>query len=219
MKESLAPRQRLWRNIRSRIITGILFVVPLGVTFWILELLFKFVGGVLKINNLAEYLINLISAPDSQWVPWVALAIGFIATLILIYLIGIIATNVVGRRLLQFGESLILRLPIVKSIYGSAKQVVQTVSVPEGSQFKSVVLIEFPSPGMWSLGFNTGTMQDKNGKTFVKVYVPTTPNPTSGFLELLSEEDVKKTDITVEDALKMIISGGILSPEKFEIRP
>ena len=90
---------------------------------------------------------------------------------------------------------------------------------PEGSQFKSVVLIEFPSPGMWSLGFNTGTMKDKTGKTFVKVYVPTTPNPTSGFLELLPEEDVKKTDITVEDALKMIISGGILSPEKFEIRP
>ncbi|MBI1741523.1 DUF502 domain-containing protein [Candidatus Acetothermia bacterium] len=215
MQEPLSLRQRLWRNTRSRVIAGILFVVPVGVTFWILELLFKFVGGVLHINDLAENLIKR----DSQWVPWVALAIGFIATLILIYLIGIVATNVVGRRLLQFGESLILRLPIVKSIYGSAKQVVQTVSVPEGSQFKSVVLIEFPSPGMWSLGFNTGTMQDKHGKKFVKVYVPTTPNPTSGFLELLAEEDVKKTDITVEDALKMIISGGILSPEKFEIWP
>jgi len=219
MQEPLTFRQRLWRNIRSRVIAGILFIVPVGVTFWILELLFKFVGGVLHINNLAEYLINLINKQDSTWVPWVALAIGFIATLILIYLIGIVATNVVGRRLLQFGESLILRLPIVKSIYASAKQVIQTVSVPEGSQFKSVVLIEFPSPGMWSLGFNTGTMQDKQGKKFVKVYVPTTPNPTSGFLELLPEEDVKKTDITVEDALKMLISGGILSPEKFEILP
>jgi uncharacterized membrane protein len=215
MHERTSARQRLWRNIRSRTLAGILFVVPLGVTIWILELLFRFVGGLLFINKLAENLIGR----DSPWVPWVALAIGFLATLILIYLIGVLATNMVGRRLLHLGESLILRLPLVKSIYGSAKQVIQTVSVPEGAQFKSVVLIQFPSPGMWALGFNTGTMQDQQGQIYVKVYVPTTPNPTSGFLELLPAEDVKQTNITVEDALKMMISGGILSPEKFEVLP
>jgi uncharacterized membrane protein len=196
-------------------LAGILFVIPLGVTIWILELLFKFVGGLLGINYWAEKLIGR----ESAWVPWVALSIGFMVTLVLVYLIGILATNVIGRRLLQWGESLILRLPLVRSIYGSTKQVMQTVSMPEEPQFKSVVLIQFPTPGMWCLGFNTGTMQDNTGKAYVKVYVPTTPNPTSGFLELIPPNEVRHVNISVEDALKMIISGGLLSPEKFDIHP
>jgi uncharacterized membrane protein len=193
-------------------LAGILFVVPLGVTVWILEILFRWVGGLLGINRLAESLIGR----ESPWVPWVALAIGFLATLVLVYLIGILAANVLGRRLLHYGESLLLRVPIVKSIYGSAKQVVQTVSLPEGTQFKSVVMIEFPCAGMWALGFNTGTIQDQEGRVWVKVYVPTTPTPTSGFLELLPLEKVRQTNLTVEDAMKMIISGGIISPSKLE---
>ncbi len=214
MQEPLSASQRFWRNIRRHMLAGILFVIPLGVTIWILELLFKFVGGLLGINGLAESLIG----SNSKWVPWVALGIGFIATVILVYLIGILATNVIGRRLLQWGESLLLRLPVVKSIYGTTKEVMKTISLPEGSQFKSVVLVQFPGPGLWALGFNTGTICDNTGKVYVKVYVPTTPTPNSGFLELLPPEEVRETNISFEDAIKMIISGGILSPEKFEIR-
>jgi uncharacterized membrane protein len=113
-------------------------------------------------------------------------------------------------------ETLVMKIPLVKSIYSASKQVVDSISMPSNSAFKAVVLVEWPKPGMYAVGFLTGNMAGPKGNNLYKVFIPTTPNPTSGFLNLLSPEDVIITTMKTEDAFKMIMSGGIISPESFE---
>jgi uncharacterized membrane protein len=105
-------------------------------------------------------------------------------------------------------------MPIVNSIYNAARQVVRTLSQPQEKSFQRVVLVEFPSKGLWTIAFQLGTIQTSDGQEWVRVYVPTTPNPTSGFLQFLPKESVRPTAIPVDEALKMVVSGGILAPER-----
>jgi len=144
--------------------------------------------------------------------------IALAVTVLVVYLVGQVATHLVGRRLIHLGERLLLKLPIVKSIYASSKQVVDTFSASHKSTIQAVALVEYPRRGSFSLGFVTGTIEDSVGHTLYRVFVATTPNPTSGFLLLLPEEDVQFTDISVEDGIKMLVSGGMLAPSKFALR-
>jgi uncharacterized membrane protein len=134
--------------------------------------------------------------------------------LLLVYLAGVITHYVIGKKLIAVSEMLLLKLPVVRTIYGATKQVMNALSLPDKAAFRSVVVVEFPRPGLKAMGFLTGHIEDSNGKKYCKVFIPTTPNPTTGFFEIVPTNEVLQTSISVEDAFKMIISGGILSPEK-----
>jgi uncharacterized membrane protein len=136
-------------------------------------------------------------------------------SLIILLFTGIIATNYFGQRLVSWGESILSRIPLVRSIYKMVKQVINAVFSTNSEAFRKVVLIEYPRQGSWSLAFLTGTNTEINNKTknkMVSVFVPTTPNPTSGFLLMLSKEEVIELDMSIDEALKFIISLGVMPP-------
>lgn len=194
-------------HLRNRLVSGLLLLIPLVVTVAVikilLDLLTRFVRPVLEkhISGIHEALLTLLA---------------LVITLGAIYLVGLITSLLVGRRLVSWGEQILLRVPIVKTIYSSAKQVVDAFSATGKSSFDAVVALEYPRRGTWTLGFATGTIINPEGQVLVTVFVPTTPNPTSGFLLMFPEDDVIYTDISVEDGLKMIVSGGMLAPAKFQ---
>jgi uncharacterized membrane protein len=146
------------------------------------------------------------------------LAISLAIFVALVYLVGLITAHVAGRRLVAFAEQTLLRVPVVRAIYGATKQVVDALSLSNRGAFKSVVLVEFPRPGMWALAFATGTVRCSDGEVLCKVFIPTSPNPTTGFFELLPCRSVRWTLLTVEQGLKMILSGGVVSPDEIRIR-
>jgi uncharacterized membrane protein len=138
--------------------------------------------------------------------------ITFFCLIAIIYVIGLVARFVAGRKLLSIGESLVLKIPLASTIYAATKQVTTAISMQDKS-FTSVVLVEFPRKGFYALGFLTGTIKDSAGNLYCKVFIPTTPNPTTGFFEMIPFDEVLQTELTVEEAFKAIISGGIVAPE------
>lgn len=198
------------KHVRTRLVSGLLVLVPLAITVFILNFILSFLTSFVRplvrpwVGELPEYVLTLI-----------ALA----ATVVFVYLAGSITTLIVGRRAIYWGEQLLLRLPLVKSIYSASKQVVETFSSSTKAAFQAVVFMEFPRKGSLGVGFITGTILSPEGKTLYRVFVATTPNPTSGFLLLLPEEDIQFTDISVEDGVKMIVSGGMLAPRQYQICP
>lgn len=204
-------RRSVWRrvghNVRTRVVAGLIVLVPVGITFLVLRFLLRSTAGVLA--PLVTRLLGQL--PDA-----VVAAISVCALVVLLYLVGVLTTYLVGRRLIAFGESVVARIPLVKTVYSASKQVVQALSLPNRKSFKSVVWVEFPRPGLLALGFVTGTIQDSDGTRFYKVFIPTTPNPTTGFFELVPSQEAREADLTVEEAIKMIVSGGILSPDRLD---
>ena len=201
--------QGISRHLRNRIVAGVLVLVPLAITLFVLKLLFDF---------LSSFAVPLLR-PWLEHLPHYALtAIALAFTVALLYLAGTVATHMFGRRLIRFGEAILLKLPVVKSVYSASKQVVDTFSASSTAAFKAVALVDFPRPGSLALGFVTGTILNPAGQPLYRVFVPTTPNPTSGFLILLPESEVQITDIPIEDGVKMIVSGGMLSPRQYGIR-
>jgi uncharacterized membrane protein len=203
---TLSLGRRIWHHIYSRMLTGVVFVVPVILTIWVLQLLYNLLDGPLR------SLLNAVLRYTLRWE--LPSGVGLVLTLLALYVTGILATNMLGRRFLEFWESLLARMPIVNSIYNAARQVVRTLSQPQEKSFQRVVLVEFPSKGLWTIAFQLGTIQTSDGQEWVRVYVPTTPNPTSGFLQFLPKESVRPTAIPVDEALKMVVSGGILAPER-----
>jgi uncharacterized membrane protein len=189
--------------------SGMLVLVPVAITFFILNFILSFVTAFARpvlrpwIKELPDYVVTLIA---------------LVTTALIVYAVGQVTTHLVGRRLIHLGEKLLLRLPLVKSIYASSKQVVNTFSASNKTAIQAVVLIEYPRRGSLALGFVTGSILNPQGRRLYRVFVATTPNPTSGFLLLLPEEEVQFTDISVEDGVKMLVSGGMLSPARYQLR-
>jgi len=175
--------------------------VPLGATVLILIWIFT------SIDNILQPVIQLILGHP---VP----GVGFGITIVLIYLVGIIASNVGGKRLIQYGESLLVKIPVFRPLYSSIKQILGSFSSSGKTSLVQTVLVEFPRKGMWMIGFITNESPTQSGKVQLNIFIPTSPNPTSGFLQIVSEEEVVRTDIPVDEALKMVISAGKVSPEK-----
>jgi len=210
-------RARLKSNLRRRLLSGILLLMPFGVTLLVMRWLFQWLAGFLRpiITYIPSKLSNvpLIESIPDIYISISVSACSIVVLLALLYLIGAIGQFVVGKRLIRAGETLLMRIPLARTIYTATKQVAQAVSLPDRTALKSVVLVEFPRPGFKAVGFLTGYIEDSSGKKFCKVMIPTTPNPTTGFFELIPVEDVIETTLTVEEAFKMIISAGILSPD------
>ncbi len=203
MKETKKrPRHWLRRKLWAQFLEGLLVVVPIGLALWILVWIFEGIDDFVQ------------RAVEPFWGRPVPAGVGFGITIVLIYLAGVIAENVVGRRVIRYGESLLARVPVFRYLYTGIKQFMQSFSAPGKTGFTQVVLVEFPMKGMQAIGFITSEISTKAGEKLLNVFIPNSPNPTSGFLEVVKEEDIVRTDISIEDALKMVVSAGAtLSPE------
>ena len=188
----------LGKKLRTQFATGILVVVPIGVTILILVWIF------VTLDNILQPVIRSIWGRTFP-------GVGFGATIVLIYLAGVIASNIVGTRLIHYGESLLARVPVVRQLYAGIKQILEGFSKPGKTGFMQVVLVEFPKEGMRAIGFITNESYDKSGERLLNVFIPTSPNPTSGFLEIVTEDKIIRTNISVDDALKMVVSAGRVS--------
>lgn len=208
---------RLKKNVSRRMVSGMLVLVPVGVTLLVIWWLFSLVAGVLRpaVSRIADNLQRLhwIKTLPDAWVDFYVYLLAILFLLVLLYLIGVLGQHIIGRRLIAAWEKLWLKIPLARTVYGATKQVMEALSQPQGSAFKSVVVVDFPSPGLKAIGFLTGYVDDDAGHRFAKVLIPTTPNPTTGFLELVPLDSIFITHLTVEEGFRMIISGGIVSPE------
>jgi uncharacterized membrane protein len=194
--------------MRKYFITGLLVLVPLSITLWVLHLI---------VGTLDQ---SLLLMPE-KWRPESMLGfylpgLGTILTLLIILLTGLVTRNFFGNRLLQWWELLLNRIPVVNSIYSSVKQVSDTLLSPSGNAFRKAVLIQYPHANCWTIAFQTG-VPGGDVKThlqgdYISVYVPTTPNPTSGFFLMLRRTDAIELEMTVDEALKYIISMGVVTP-------
>lgn len=193
----------LLRHLKGTFLAGICIVVPIGITIFILKFLFNFADGIL-----GSHLDRVLEQYGHQaYIP----GIGMLTGAVVIYLTGLVTTNVLGNRLLKFGDDLITRIPLVKSIYGSSKQLIK-VFRDGGSPYRRAVSVEWPRPGVRAVGFVTAEVQ-RDGEAYLVVYIPTMPNPTSGFALWFRECDVSDSGMTVEDAVKFVVSGGVVLPE------
>ena len=193
-------------HLKARMISGMLVLGPLVITLFILKLIFAALTAFV-LPVLRPWLVDL---PES-----VVVVIATVAALLLIYLVGMFTTHFLGRRLIKVGEDIMMKLPIVKSVYSASRQVMDTISSSTKASFSATVLVAFPHAASLAVGFVTGTILNPEGKTLYRIFVATTPNPTSGFLLLLPEEGVTFTDISVEEGIKMIVSGGMLAPKQY----
>jgi uncharacterized membrane protein len=206
---------------RRYFITGLLIWVPIAITLWVLDI----------IVTTMDLSLSLL---PSTWQP-VALfgrhlpGIGAILTLLVIFVTGLLAANFLGQRLVSIWEGLMSRIPIVRTIYSSVKQVSDTLLSPQGNAFRKALLVQYPRAGSWTIGFQTGTPAEEvrrrvarsmapldpdagTGAEMVSIYVPTTPNPTSGFFLMMRKDETIELDMSVDEALKYIVSMGVVSP-------
>jgi len=210
------------KDLRNHFFAGVLILMPFGVTLLVMRWVFTWMAGFLK-PWLLKLLAHVISDPELQTNPpaYVSITTSIVSILILlmfVYVAGVFAQKYVGKKLIFLGEWLLMKIPVLGTVYGATKQVMGTLSMQGKDAFMSVVLIEFPRPGMKALGFLTGYIDDSAGKKYCKVFIPTTPNPTTGFFEIVPVEEVQHTTMSIEEAFKMIMSAGIVAPEKLEIK-
>jgi len=208
---------RLQQDLKNDLIAGLLVVIPLATTIWLATTVSRFMLAFLTsipkqfnpfntLNPLLQELINL--------------GLGLLVPLLGILLIGLMARNIVGRWLLEFGEGTLLRIPLAGSVYKTLKQLLETFLQGNSNRFRRVVLLEYPREGLYALGFVTGTIggavQAGFGETMLSVFIPTAPNPTTGWYAVVPETSVRDIELSVEDAFRTIISAGIVSPEERE---
>jgi uncharacterized membrane protein len=193
--------------LKKYFITGLLIWVPLVITVWVLKLVVGTMDQSLLVLPVTLRPETLLGFP----IP----GLGSILTLAVILLTGLVTANIIGQRLVRFWEGLLGRIPVVKSIYYSVKQVSDTLFSSSGEAFRKALLVEYPRKGSWTIAFLTGQPGGDVARHLadhVSVYVPTTPNPTSGFFLMMPRSDVIELDMSVDDALKYIISMGVVAP-------
>ena len=207
---------QLKKDVRKRMLTGLLLILPVYVTFFVIKFLFGFIGGILSpVVKKTLYFLG-VTMPNTSLAEFIITFFGVILTFIALYFLGIFAANFVGKSIIKYFENLVTITPVVKSIYSSVKQVLHAVTLPGIQAFKRVVVVDFPKEGAKSIGFLTGASECGDGKK-ISVLIPTIPNPTTGFLIFVDESAVTNTNLTVEDAFKALFSAGVLIPESISL--
>ena len=188
------------QSIRSKLFAGLATLLPLYLTYVVIKFLFesleKMSGPILKQFGLD--------------IP----GLGIILTVVLVYVLGLIVTNFLGKKIFNIGESIVKRVPIVNMIYTTLKQITDTFTKGTTDAFEGVVYIQYPRKGLWTMAFISGESKNKDDIPYYHLFVPTTPNPTSGFFLMIPQADAIPTGMTVEEGLKTIISGGLLAPDR-----
>ncbi|MCL1470845.1 DUF502 domain-containing protein [Argonema antarcticum] len=206
--------QRLKQDLKNDLIAGLLVVIPLATTIWltitiatwVINFLTRIPKQLNPFDDLHPILVNLLN-----------LAVGLMVPLLCILLIGLMARNFAGRWLLDVGERILQAIPLAGSVYKTLKQLLETLLKDSNGKFRRVILVEYPRRGIWALAFVTGELSSDmqarlSRSTMISVFIPTTPNPATGWYAIVSEDEVVDLAISVEDAFKVIISGGIVSP-------
>ena len=198
-------------KIRSWFLTGILVMTPLILTIYVAWAFITFV------DNLVVPLVPFDYRP-SNYLPFSIPGLGLIIVFIFTTFVGLLATGLFGRTLILIWENILNRMPVVRSVYSAIKQILETVMATQSDAFRQAVLVQYPRKDIWAIGFVTGSTKGEVGKRvdkkMVNVFMPTTPNPTSGFLLFFPEEDLIFLNMTVEDALKLVVSGGMVVPKE-----
>ena len=196
-------------RLRNYFVAGILVTAPAGITVW---LAWNVVGVI------DQQVVPLIPArynPET-YLPFSIPGIGVLITIVFLILVGMLTAGFVGRVLVSLGERLVRRMPVVRNVYGALKQIFETVMSQSSGAFRQVVLFEYPRRGSWAIGFITGRtegeVQNVTEEEVVNVFLPTTPNPTSGYLLFIPRSELVALDMTVEEGIKMVVSGGIVTP-------
>jgi uncharacterized membrane protein len=192
--------------LKKHLLTGLLIWIPLAITLWVLHLIVSTMD--LSLSFLPADLVRSVYFPG----------LGLILTLVVLWATGVFASNLLGREIIHFWEAILHRIPVVNSIYGGVKQVSDTLLRPGGQAFRRALLVQYPRAGSWTIAFMTGAptgeIKSMLEGDFVSVYVPTTPNPTSGFLLMLPRSEVIELSISVEEALKYVVSMGVVPPRQ-----
>jgi len=193
-------------------IKGLVFILPVFLTCWIISKIIVFMSSIIP-NNFLDIILPVFSLPEEFSVQYIRIGLGFFMTVICLYLIGILI-SLIGKKFFNSIErNIFYNIPIFSTIYKTIKQIVESVSSPNRNSFKKVVMVEFPRKDVWTMGFVTGESKDKNNIEYYHVIVPTTPNPTSAFLLFIRKIEVKETSLTIDEGIKTIISGGVLTSE------
>ncbi|RMD61729.1 MAG: DUF502 domain-containing protein [Alphaproteobacteria bacterium] len=208
-KESGRHRLGLVARLRNYFFAGVLVTAPIGITVW---LTWEFVSYV---DSRVTPFIPPAWNPET-YLPFGIPGLGVLLVVSLLTLIGFFAAGLVGRTIVSMSERLLDRMPVIRGVYSAVKQIVETVFQDQSKAFREVVLVQYPRPDSWALGFITGEteghVQDLTPRQVVNVFLPTTPNPTSGFLLFIPREEITVLSMTVEEGIKMVISGGIVTP-------
>ena len=202
--------KKILRHLRAKIFAGILVILPLGITLLILKFVFN------TLDSILDPLIPDITISLFQRLYHLP-GVGTIAFFLLLYLIGLITTNVLGRKLISWGDRLFTAIPVVKNIYTSSKQLTDAFSATRKGSFRQAVFVEFPQEGNYVLGFVTNELTDLERQTKVTVFVPTAFIPPQGFLLFLPKEKTLPSQLTVEEAIKAIMSVGIVTPHTLSV--
>jgi uncharacterized membrane protein len=200
MEEKKVVKGGWGRRIRAQFMTGLLVVVPISASILILIWVFT------SIDSILQPIVKIIAGHE---IP----GVGFGVTVVLIYIAGVVARNFIGKKLMTYGNSILMRVPVLRGLYTGIRQIVRSVTVPDKSGFMQVVLVEFPRKEMWTVGFVTKEITTESGEKFVNVLIPTSPTPWSGYFQILRERDIIRTQVSVEEAVKMIVSGGMTTPQ------
>ena len=204
---------KLLTQLRNYLISGLLFWIPLILTIIVIKFFLEFVDGLIPQEYFPEAVFNLeTSIPGS----------GIILLFLIILITGIFVTNILGRRLVALWERLLNRIPGFRNIYNILKKVSDTVLNTSSQSFKKAFLIQYPSKGIWVIAFQSGDYRGEAesiiGEEIINLFVPTTPNPTSGFFVLIPKKNAFELDISVEDAFKLVISAGVVTPDSVKIK-
>lgn len=207
------PRQPfhlgLLARLRAYFLAGVLVTAPVAITFYIVWLIVSFIDG--RVSGLIPERYN----PET-YLPFGIPGLGLVIAIVALILIGAATAGYLGRVVVRINDAALARMPVVRSIYGATKQIFETVLAQKSTAFRQVCLVEYPRHGVWTLGFITGAtvgeVQERTSDEVVNVFLPTTPNPTSGFLLFVPRQDIILLDMSIEDGIKMVISGGIVTP-------
>ena len=211
--------QRFKQDLKNDLIAGLLVVIPLATTIWltitiaswVIEFLTRIPKQINPYDNLHPILVNLLN-----------LVVGLTVPLLCILIIGLMARNIAGRWLLDLGERVLQAIPLAGSVYKTLKQLLETLLKDTNGKFRRVILVEYPRRGVWAIAFVTGAMsseiQSQMARPMLSIFIPTTPNPTTGWYAIVPEDEVINLSMPIEDAFKVIISGGIVSPTSSSIQ-
>jgi len=204
-----APKAGLFARLRNYFLTGIVITAPIAITIYLTYVFVDFVDA--NVTPLIPARYN----PET-YLPFTVPGLGLLVAVFVLILIGFLTANFLGRSFLNFGERIVARMPVVRSIYNALKQIIETVLAQSSSSFREVVLVEYPRRDIWAIAFVTseakGQVADLDDEAMISVFLPTTPNPTSGFLLFVPKKDLKFLDMSVEDGVKLVISAGMIWP-------
>ena len=194
----------VFKHLRTFVLRGLLAIIPIALSYIVLRFLY------LAVDQRVAIIIE-------KWIGFNVPGLGFVLVLVILYLLGLAASNWAGRGFLSMVERISMRIPLIKTIYPLGKQIGAAMAVPEKKAFKRVVLVEHFRPGVWSVGFVTGHLDDpRSGDPLLKLFVPQGPNPTSGFMLIVKEPQVREIGWSVAEAMNAVISGGLSGPDQLD---